>query len=57
MLHLHWVALEKFGNNKGIGIRSCLSSAIFPFPPKLIKMALSLYPTKLKVGSKYLYLT
>jgi hypothetical protein len=57
MLHLHRVALEKFENNKGIRIRSCLSSVMFPFYPKLIKMALYLYSIKLKVRSKYLYLT
>jgi hypothetical protein len=43
-------------NNKGIRIRSCLSSVIFPFYPKLIKMALYLCSLKLKVRSKYLYL-
>jgi hypothetical protein len=37
MLHLHRVALEKFGNNKGIRIRSCLSSVIFPFSSKINK--------------------
>jgi hypothetical protein len=57
MFHLHRVALEKFRNNKGIRISSCLSSVIFPFRPKLVKMALYLYSTKLKVESKYLYLT
>jgi hypothetical protein len=51
------VALEKFGNNKGIRIRSCLSSVVFPFSYKIKKMALYLYSAKLKVGSKYLYLT
>jgi hypothetical protein len=54
MLHLHRVALEKFGNNEGIRIRSCLCSEIFPLHPKLIKMALYLDSIKLKVGSKYL---
>jgi hypothetical protein len=57
MLHHHRVALEKFENNKGTRIRSCLNSVIFPFYPKLIKMALYLYSSRLKVGSKYLYLT
>jgi hypothetical protein len=57
VLHLHRAAVERFGNNKGIRIRSCLSSVIFPFHPKLMKIALYLYSTKLKVESKYLYLT
>jgi hypothetical protein len=37
MLHLHRVALEKFGNNKSIRIRSCFSSVIFPFSSKINK--------------------
>jgi hypothetical protein len=37
MLHLHRVALEKFGNNKSIRIRSCLRSVIFPFSSKINK--------------------
>jgi hypothetical protein len=37
MLHLHRVALEKFGSNKGIRIRSCLSSVIFSFSSKINK--------------------
>jgi hypothetical protein len=57
VLHPHRVALDKFENNKGIKIKSCLSSVIFPFSSKLIKIAFYLYSSKLKVGSKYLYLT
>ncbi len=37
MHHLHRVALEKLGNNKGIRIRSCLSSVIFSFSSKINK--------------------
>jgi hypothetical protein len=37
MLHLQRVALEKFGNNNGNRIRSCLSSVISPFSPKINK--------------------
>jgi hypothetical protein len=36
-VHLHRVALEKFGNNKSIRIRSCLSSVIFPFSSRINK--------------------
>jgi hypothetical protein len=48
-------SLEKFGNNlKALGLSSC---NFFPFHSKIIKVALYFCSIKLKVGSKYLYLT
>jgi hypothetical protein len=50
--------ISKINNFKGIRIRSCLLSRIsLSIQKKLIEVALYLYSTKLKVGSKYLYLT
>jgi hypothetical protein len=49
--------ISKINNFKGISIRSCLLSKISLSIKKLIKVALYLYSTKVKVGSKYLYLT